>query len=141
MGQRRRTINYRIERLAEAETEATGYTHRYKSVTLPPGVWNYDAIVDALVDNEYPRDRMDAVVNNYLAALAHEAAGLTTDASIPEPDGPLTDAGGEASDTQASDGIRGEASSVADHLAEFSAMQSWRRQAKLLARKLLGGGG
>ncbi|MDE5749512.1 MAG: hypothetical protein K2H87_01935 [Duncaniella sp.] len=67
VGQRRRTINYLIEQLPEAETEATGYTHRCKSATLLPGVWNYDSIVDALVTAEYPRDKMDAVVNNYIA--------------------------------------------------------------------------
>lgn len=38
-----------------------------KSVTLPPGEWSYDTIVDALVTAEYPSAKMQAIVNNYLA--------------------------------------------------------------------------
>lgn len=38
-----------------------------KSLTLPPGEWSYDAIVDALVTAEYPTAKMQAIVNNYLA--------------------------------------------------------------------------
>lgn len=43
-------------------------------MTLEPGVWNYDAIVSALVTAEYPRDKMDAIVNNYLADPTNDNA-------------------------------------------------------------------
>ncbi|MDE7349647.1 MAG: hypothetical protein K2N25_01160 [Muribaculaceae bacterium] len=59
LGMRQRTVNYNIERTAEGD-------YRHHALTLEPGVWSYDAIVDALVRAEYPHDRMDATVNNYL---------------------------------------------------------------------------
>lgn len=43
-------------------------------MTLEPGIWHYDAIVSALVSAEYPRDKMDAVVNNYLADPTNDNA-------------------------------------------------------------------
>ena len=65
LGMRQRTVNYNIVPLGE--NSPTGYKFKYQAVTLEPGVWNYDAIVSALVTAEYPRDKMDAIVNNYLA--------------------------------------------------------------------------
>lgn len=65
LGMKQRTVNYAICPLGE--NAPGGYTFRHKSVTLEPGVWCYDAIVAALVTAEYPRDKMDAIVNNYLA--------------------------------------------------------------------------
>lgn len=53
------------EALASLMADVGPLRHR---VTLPPGVWCYDAIVDALVTAEYPSARMQAVINNYLAA-------------------------------------------------------------------------
>lgn len=44
------------------------FTYEYNSVTLPPGKFDYDTIVSALVNEIYPSDRMQAVVNNYLAS-------------------------------------------------------------------------
>ena len=64
LGMKVHTINYIITHMEEADAEGNEY--RYKSVTLPLGVWNYDDIVSALINNEYPHDKMDAVVNNYL---------------------------------------------------------------------------
>jgi len=49
------------------ETEG-GYKYRWQSVTLEPGIWNYGPIVNAIVTLEYPTDKMQAVVNNYLGA-------------------------------------------------------------------------
>lgn len=60
-GQRQRRINYDVEELGEGD-----YSHRYKQATLPPGEWNYESIVNAIVSAEYPTDKMQAVVNNYL---------------------------------------------------------------------------
>ena len=63
-----RTLVYNLEILSEDVEDATGYKYRYKSVTLEPGAWCYDAIVDALITAEYPASKMQAVINNYLAA-------------------------------------------------------------------------
>ena len=60
-GQRQRRINYDVEELEEGD-----YLCRYKQATLPPGEWNYESIVNAIVSAEYPSDKMQAVVNNYL---------------------------------------------------------------------------
>ncbi len=65
LGMRQRTVNYNIVPLGE--NDPSGHKYRHQSVTLEPGVWHYDAIVSALVSAEYPRDKMDAIVNNYLA--------------------------------------------------------------------------
>lgn len=54
-----------MERLPE-EPESRRY--RYKSIALEPGVWGYDALVDALVTAEYPAPKMQAIINNYLVA-------------------------------------------------------------------------
>ncbi len=63
LGMRQYTVNYEIEKLGEVEP---GYRYRYKSVRLEPGLWGYDAIVNALVTAEYPSDRMTAIINNYM---------------------------------------------------------------------------
>ena len=38
---------------------------RWVSVTLPLGVWERNAIINALINLYYPTDRMDAIRNNY----------------------------------------------------------------------------
>lgn len=45
------------------ETEDDGY--KYVAVTLPLGVWERNAIINALINLYYPTDRMDAIRNNY----------------------------------------------------------------------------
>lgn len=72
LGMRQRTVNYNIVPLGE--NDPSGYKFRHQAVTLEPGVWNYDAIVSALVSAEYPRDKMDAIVNNYLADPTNDSA-------------------------------------------------------------------
>ena len=51
------------------------YTVCYKegSVTLPIGVINYDAIVDAIITQRYPSDKMMAVINNYMISPDDES--------------------------------------------------------------------
>ena len=51
------------------------YTVCYKegSVTLPIGVINYDAIVDAIITQRYPSDKMMAVINNYMLSPDDES--------------------------------------------------------------------
>lgn len=58
MGQNIRTVNVGARETAEG--------WEWISVTLPPAVWNYSAIVDALVTENYPTDKMQAVINNCL---------------------------------------------------------------------------
>lgn len=72
LGMRQRTVNYNIVPLGE--NDPSGYKFRHQAVTLEPGVWSYDAIVSALVSAEYPRDKMDAIVNNYLADPTNDNA-------------------------------------------------------------------
>lgn len=62
---KQRTVNYNIASLGN--DSPTDHKYKHQAVTLEPGVWHYDAIVSALVSAEYPRDKMDAIVNNYLA--------------------------------------------------------------------------
>lgn len=72
LGMTQRTVNYSICPLGE--NDPSGHKFRYQSVTLEPGIWCYDAIVSALVSAEYPRDKMDAIVNNYLADPTNDNA-------------------------------------------------------------------
>lgn len=44
------------------------------TVTLPTGVWNYGAIVSALVRTKYSEDDVEAIVNNNLALMAMPSA-------------------------------------------------------------------
>lgn len=60
------TINVFVEEIVEEGIDMW----QWDSVTLPVGVWDYGAIVDALVRIQYPSDRMEAVTNNYLANQA-----------------------------------------------------------------------
>lgn len=46
--------------------EETPEGFKWKEYTLPPEVWNYDAIVNAIISEEYGLDKMQAIVNNYL---------------------------------------------------------------------------
>lgn len=44
----------------------------YESQEVPPGLYNYDGIVSLLVRYKYPADKMEAVINNYLATYGME---------------------------------------------------------------------
>lgn len=65
LGQRQYSINYDIAQ--------NGEMYEYESVQLPLGVFSYDAIVNAIVSEEYPSDKMQAVINNYLLDSENEA--------------------------------------------------------------------
>lgn len=41
-------------------------TYKYQIYTLKPAVLDYDSIVNAIISREYPDDKMQAVINNYL---------------------------------------------------------------------------
>lgn len=44
----------------------------YREVVLQPGHKTYDDIVSALITDKYPHDRMEAIINNYLADPSDE---------------------------------------------------------------------
>lgn len=48
-------------------------TYNYQSYALPVGAWGYSVIVNAIVSAEYPNDRMQAIINNYLLDPSNEA--------------------------------------------------------------------
>lgn len=54
------------------DVEKTDEGYSYREVTLQPGTANYDGIVSALITCKYPSDRMQAVINNYLADPSDE---------------------------------------------------------------------
>ena len=41
-------------------------TYKYQTYTLEPAVLDYDSIVNAIVSKDYPSDKMQAIINNYL---------------------------------------------------------------------------
>ena len=47
-------------------------TYKYQTYTLKPAVLDYDSIVNAIVSKEYPNDKMQAVINNYLLDTSNE---------------------------------------------------------------------
>ena len=78
------------------DVEKTDEGYAYSEVTLQPGTISYDGIVSQLITSRYPSDKMQAIINNYLADPSDEAI-----------------------------------------LQEFSTMQTWRKEAKNLAKKIL----
>jgi len=48
---------------------ADGY--EYETVTVPPGYWSRDGLISLIIEEHYTRDRMDAVVNNYLSDMTN----------------------------------------------------------------------
>lgn len=47
-------------------------TYKYQTYTLKPAVLDYDSIVNAIVSKEYPNDKMQAIINNYLLDPSNE---------------------------------------------------------------------
>ena len=58
LGQKQCTVNFNITKTQD------GY--QFDSTTLKPGKWDYDSIVNGLVSEVYPNDKMQAIINNYL---------------------------------------------------------------------------
>ena len=71
------------------------------------GTRTYDGIVNAIVCDHYPADKMQAIINNHFANLAKIADGKKLDADDEE------------------------------HEAEYNAMQDWRTKAKAVAKDVL----
>lgn len=47
-------------------------TYKYQTYTLKPAVLDYDSIVNAIISKEYPNDKMQAIINNYLLDPSNE---------------------------------------------------------------------
>lgn len=47
-------------------------TYKYQQYTLPNAVFDYDSIVNAIVSGDYPNDKMQAIINNYLLDPSNE---------------------------------------------------------------------
>lgn len=45
--------------------------YEYETVTVPPGYWSRDSLISLIIEDRYPKDRMDAVVNNYLSDMTN----------------------------------------------------------------------
>lgn len=60
LGQQVATINCFISKTDD------GY--KWKSYTLPPDILDYDSITNTLISDEYPCDKMQSVINNYLVS-------------------------------------------------------------------------
>lgn len=54
------------------DVEKTDEGYSYSEVVLHPDITNYDGIVSALITRKYPSDRMQAIINNYLADPSDE---------------------------------------------------------------------
>lgn len=63
-----RTINFGIEEHQDDENRFSFY-----SVKVKVGDWDYSGIVNAIVSAEYPADRMQAVINNFMQNLSSDS--------------------------------------------------------------------
>lgn len=63
-----RTINFGIEEHPDDENRFSFY-----SVKVKVGDWDYSGIVNAIVTAEYPNDRMQAVINNFMQNLSSDS--------------------------------------------------------------------
>lgn len=61
---KQRTINFDVE-----DSDVPNYKYKWKRIALPTSIWNYAAIVAAIVNAAYPADDMQAINNNYLRTL------------------------------------------------------------------------
>ena len=73
LGRKRVTINVDVEQTED------GYT--YTSVTLPTHVFNYSALVSALVRTKYSESDVEAIVSNSLLLMQNPSSISDDDAS------------------------------------------------------------
>jgi len=45
--------------------------YEYETVSVPPGYWSRDSLISLIIEEHYPKDRMDSVVNNYLSDMTN----------------------------------------------------------------------
>lgn len=79
-GRTTKVINFNIHKLTDEELTAlaaesndasaddfqTTHAFSYSSVEIKPFAFNYATIVSAIINARYPRDEMDAIINNHL---------------------------------------------------------------------------
>ena len=54
-------------------------TDSYRAATCPPGIPDRGQIINAVIRQDYPEDRMEAVINNYLLDPTDEDAKVAFD--------------------------------------------------------------
>lgn len=52
--------------------------YKYTKVILPRNEWSKDSITNALIRVNYPQDKMEATINNYMLAQAEEHSEVKT---------------------------------------------------------------
>lgn len=67
-GEPTRTINFGVEEIEGEEKQYSFY-----SVVIPIARWDYDNIVSHIITAEYPNDRMQAVINNFMQDFSSES--------------------------------------------------------------------
>lgn len=63
---------YQINYVLDLDSESVEYSQ--KNVILPPGKPTRDIVVNAIITEAYPNDKMQAVQNNYLLDPTNEEA-------------------------------------------------------------------
>ena len=58
-------LGQQIATFSVSEKQDDG-TYKYQIYTLEPAVLDYDSITNAIISREYPTDKMQAIINNYL---------------------------------------------------------------------------
>lgn len=64
-------LGQQIATFSVSEKQDNG-TYKYQTYTLKPAVLDYDSIVNAIISKEYPDDKMQAIINNYLLDPSNE---------------------------------------------------------------------
>ena len=64
-------LGQQIATFSVSEKQDNG-TYKYQTYTLKPAVLDYDSIVNAIISKEYPSDKMQAIINNYLLDSSNE---------------------------------------------------------------------
>ena len=54
-------------------TENNDGTYDYEEIVLPVGVWDRDAIINAIVRAHYSEDKMESLINNHFDSDDEEA--------------------------------------------------------------------
>ena len=112
-----RVINFDVQ-------EEENHEYSYYSVTVKIGNWSYDSIVNAIVTAEYPNDRMQAVLDNYLQEtdLSKLIGLLSTAQNFNKLHKQMEDWLAERDQ---------------DIVREYEKMQEWRAMAKRVAKDVL----
>lgn len=64
-------LGQQIATFSVSEKQDDG-TYKYQTYTLEPAVLDYDSITNAIISKEYPNDKMQAIINNYLLDSSNE---------------------------------------------------------------------